>query len=165
MSARLSGLTWWCPLLAAPLLMPLPAVAATASSSFAVTATVVGACAITTTGLAFGSYAASQLDGSGTLLVTCTNGTPYVVALDAGTGSGASTAVRKMSGPASQSLDYMLYQDAARTVSWGNSAGVDTWSGSGSGAVQTLPVYGRIPAAQAAGAGSYSDTVTVTVSY
>ncbi|MFY0084261.1 spore coat protein U domain-containing protein, partial [Acinetobacter baumannii] len=40
------------------------------------------------------------------------------------------------------------------------------YSGTGTGAVQTVNVYGRIPAGSTLpSAGSYVDTVTVTVTY
>jgi len=38
-------------------------------------------------------------------------------------------------------------------------------AGTGTGAAQNLTVYGRIPASQFPGAGSYSDTVVVTLTY
>lgn len=144
---------------------PLTVWAATAASSFLVSATVVGACSVSATPVAFGSYVGAQLDAAGALGVTCTNGTDYSVGLDVGTGSGATSAVRVMNGPGSQTLHYSLYQDALRTVVWGSSIGVDTVAGTGSGALQAIAVYGRIPAAQSSSAGLYVDTVTVTVTY
>jgi len=150
---------------AALLVAPLLAAAATASSSFNVTATVVATCAVAATNVAFGSYSTSQLDGTGSISLTCTSATPYSVSLDAGTGSGATVAARKMSGPSSQTLTYSLYQDAARSTLWGNTVGLDAAAGTGNGTAQSITVYGRVPAAQYPGAGAYSDTITVTVTY
>lgn len=153
-------------LLAAALLMPGMARAQTATGSFNVTATVGSACSVSATNVAFGTYTASQLDANGSLSVTCTAGTSYAVGLSAGTGASATVAARRMTGPSSQTLVYSLYQDALRTLPWGSTGGVDTVAGVGTGATQSLSVYGRVPAAQlTAGAGSYSDTITVTVSY
>lgn len=147
-------------------LAPRAAQAQTATGSFNVTATVGSTCAVSATNVAFGAYTASQLDASGALSVTCTVGTTYAVGLSAGTGTGATVAARRMTGPSSQTLIYSLYQDALRTTPWGNTGGIDTVAGIGTGTTQTLSVYGRVPAAQlSAGAGSYSDTITVTVSY
>lgn len=147
-------------------LSPTAAHAQTATSSFNVTATVGATCAVSATNLVFGAYTATQLDGAGSLSVTCTMGTGYDVGLSVGAGAGATVAARRMSGPASQSLVYSLYRDALRTLVWGDTVGVDTVAGIGAGVAQTLTVYGRVPAAQlAAGTGNYSDTITVTVNY
>ncbi len=148
------------------LLAPGRALAQTATGSFNVTATVGSTCSVSASNVAFGNYTASQLDASGAVSVTCTNGTAYAVGLNAGTGTAATVATRRMTGPSSQTLIYSLYQDALRTLLWGNTVGIDTVAGTGNGATQTLTVYGRVPAAQlTVGAGSYTDTITVTVSY
>ena len=148
-------------------LWPALAGAAIDSDTFQVTATVVSSCDVEATDLNFGSYdpvSSTPLDASTTIQIRCTNGTGYVVSLNAGIGSGASIASRRMTNGAS-TLAYSLYQDAGRTILWGESAGVDTVAGSGDGSAQTLTVYGRAPAQQAAVAGAFSDTVTVTVTY
>jgi spore coat protein U-like protein len=63
-------------------------------------------------------------------------------------------------------LNYSLFSNAGRTTNWGNNIGTDTVAGTGTGALQTLTVYGRIPASQTtAPVGSYSDTITVTVTF
>lgn len=151
----------WLPLLWAPAI----ALPATATSTFNTTATVVATCAISATNVAFGSYSTAQLDATGSISITCTNGTTYTVALDAGVGASATLAARKMTGPSSQTLTYSLYQDVSRSTLWGDTAGVNTAAGTGSGAAQSLTVYGRIPSLQFPGAGTYSDTITVTLSY
>ena len=96
--------------------------------------------------------------------MSCTNTTPYTVALNAGTGTGATVAVRKMTSSA-QTLNYSLYQDNARGTVWGQTTGTDTVAGTGNGSAQALTVYGRIPAGQLPTPGSYSDTITATISY
>jgi spore coat protein U-like protein len=142
-----------------------PVGAATTTTTFSVTATVTATCQVSASTLAFGSYSAAQADASTTISVSCTNLTAYVVSLDAGTGSGATTSTRKMTGPSGQTLNYALFQDSTRLVNWGNVAGVDTVAGVGNGSAQSISVYGRIAASQFSTAGSYSDTVTVTITY
>lgn len=142
-----------------------PATAATAIGSMVVSATVLSSCIVAATPMAFGNYASSQVDSTASVVVTCSNGTAYNVGLDAGTGSGASVATRKMTGTSGASLDYMLYRDSARSAVWGSTVGTDTLAGTGSGAAQTISVYGRINASQYPGAGVYADTVVVTVTY
>ncbi len=66
-------------------------------------------------------------------------------------------------GPAT--LNYSMFRDAARTLNWGDTVGVDTVSGVGGGGVIPHTVYGRIPTGQFVATGPYSDTVTITVTY
>jgi spore coat protein U-like protein len=59
-------------------------------------------------------------------------------------------------------LAYFLYSDSPRSVPWG-STGIGI-TGTGTTSAPIL-VYGQIPGAQNAAAGSYADTVTVTVTF
>lgn len=136
-----------------------------ATTSFAVTTTVQANCAVSATALAFGAYAGTTLTASSTITATCTNTTTYNVGLNAGTGSGATVATRKMTGPSASILNYKLYSDAGYATNWGNTVGTDTVAKTGSGAAQTLTVYGQIPAGQYVTPGSYADTITVTLTY
>lgn len=138
-----------------------------ATGNFNVRMTVVSECKlITTNDLSFGSTGiwTSNIDQGTNMSVQCTNSTPYTVAL--GTGSfGTSVADRRMKNSSSaDTIAYQLYRDTARTQVWGTAAG-DTLSGTGTGVAQTLTVYGRVPVQGAVAVGSYSDTITVTVSY
>lgn len=153
---------------AALVAMPAVAIAATATTTFQVTATVISVCTVNATDLAFGNYDASAgapNDNSSTVNVTCSNGTPYTVALDAGTGAGATVAVRRMSN-GGNTLDYSMYTTAGRTTVWGDgTSGTSTQAGTGNGGAQAFTVFGRIPTGQFVTAGAYADTVTATVTY
>jgi spore coat protein U-like protein len=143
------------------------ALAQTSTSTFAVTATVLPSCTVVGgVPLAFGIVTPGvQRDGSVAVTATCTVGTPYTLALDAGTGSGATVALRRMTSGGS-TLDYTLYQDVARTTPWGDgTAGTSTRSSTGTGLLQTFTVYGRVPSSAAAAVGVYTDTITVTATY
>lgn len=138
------------------------------TDTMTVTATVVDACSVTANDLAFGNYnpvSSTPLDGATTLVITCTNGTGYTVSLNAGTGSGATVAARKMTETGGATLTYSLYRNAGRTNVWGVTGGSDTVAGAGTGAAQTLDVYGRAPINQTAIAGAYTDTIIATVAY
>ena len=94
----------------------------------------------------------------------CTDTTPYNIGLDAGTGTGATVTVRKLtSGGAT--VNYTLYSDTGRTTVWGNTVSTDTVAATGNGASQSYTVYGRVPAQTTPAPGTYTDTVTVTVTY
>lgn len=146
------------------LLMPNQSRAAAVTGTITVTATVLAVCTITAAPLVFGNYASTTLDATTTLLVLCTPSTTYDVGLSVGSGTGATVAARKMTNGVS-TLNYGLYTDPARTVAWGHTTGTDTLPGAGNGLVQTLTVYGRIPANQFVGPGVYTDVIVATVTY
>jgi spore coat protein U-like protein len=136
------------------LLAARPAVAGQASATFGVSATVLTNCTVTASNLNFGNYsasAASPTNMSTSLSVTCTNGLAYTVDLNGGN---------------SHSLNYQLYTTNGYASIFGDgTGGTITVSGSGNGSAQSIPVYGQIATAQYVPAGSYSDTISVTVNY
>ena len=134
-------------------------------TAFQVTANETPTCTISATNLSFADYTQAQLDGQSAISVSCTHSTPWNVGLNQGTSPGATVTTRKMTGPGATSLSYGLFQDAARTVNWGNTVGTDTVPGTGTGASQSLTVYGRIPASQTPVAGGYRDTITATLTF
>jgi spore coat protein U-like protein len=58
-----------------------------------------------------------------------------------------------------------LYRDSARSLTWGQTVGTDTAAGTGTGAAQTLTVYGRVAPQNTPAAGTYTSTVTATVTF
>ena len=133
-------------------------------------------CSTSATSLAFGSYnpfTVTALDSTGTVTVSCSLGgllsllVSYEIKLSAG-GSG-SYATRRMSSGIN-TINSNLYTTRGRTTIWGNGSG-----GTGSVSdgyllglgttVRNYTVHGRVPAKQNARAGSYLDSVTVTVEY
>jgi spore coat protein U-like protein len=141
--------------------------AATTTSTFTVSVTLAATCTINSAStLNFGNQGilSANVDQTSTIQVTCTNTTPYNIGLDAGTGSGATVATRKLtSGGAT--VNYTLYSDTGRTTVWGNTVGTDTVAATGNGTGQNYTVYGRIPTQTTPAPGTYSDTITVTVTY
>ncbi|UXI67313.1 Csu type fimbrial protein [Tahibacter amnicola] len=148
-----------------------PAIAATTTSTLNVAATVVDSCTAGGATLNFGQFdprTGSALTGNQNFTVQCTVGTDYTIALNAGTGDGASLAIRKMTGTnTSELLNYALFVDSGRTVIWGD--GTDTTemvSSDGTGSNQVFTVYGTILGGQTATpVDTYSDAVTITVTY
>lgn len=153
---------------AAASIIPTSTFAATATGNLNVRINIQGECKVVSAAdLDFGSKGVidANLDQTTTLSVQCTNTTPYTVGLNAGNGAGATVAVRKMTGPASATINYTIYRDAARTQLWGNTAGTDTVAGTGNGAAQSITAYGRVPPQNTPAPGVYSDVVAITVTY
>ena len=82
-------------------------------------------------------------------------------------GSSAAAPLRAMfngSEGAPQELGYQLYSDSAGGTVWGNTD-VTGKAITADGTAQDFTVYGRIPKTQTVTAGSFSDSVLVTLSY
>lgn len=119
-------------------------------------------CSVQSNGVAFGAYdtlSSAPLDGAGSVRVDCDTETSFTVALGAGSGSHEQ---RTMTDGQSILL-YNLYTEGSRSIVWGDGAGFDLVSATGTGV--DLTVFGRIPARQNIPAGTYVDTITVTISY
>lgn len=131
--------------------------AATATGQFNVTITIQSNCVLASaTDLAFGTQGviSANIDAQSTITVQCTNTTPYNIGLNVGNGAGATVAARKMTGPASATMTYSAYRDAARTLVWGQTIGTDTVAATGNGSAQPVTVYGRVPPQTTPGAGA-----------
>lgn len=145
--------------------------AGTATGTLSVTANVVDTCTVAASGnlLAFGAYTGAVNNTNGSLSLTCTDGDTYTVALNIGTGSGASFTNRVLTNPSpAGTMNYNIYTTSGRTTVWGDGTGsTATVAGTGTGATQTLTAYGQIPAGQTATVtpGNYTDTVTITVTF
>jgi spore coat protein U-like protein len=129
-------------------------------------------CTISTTSVDFGTYSttsAAPLNGVGGVRTDCRhNDAPSGVSIS--TGGSGSYAMRRMTNGSAQ-LQYNLFSDASRTSVWGNgSGGTVTVSppitqSVGLRRIREATIYGRIPAGQNVRAGTYTDTMFVTVSF
>jgi spore coat protein U-like protein len=143
--------------------------ASTSTTTFPVSAVINSACSVTASALSFGAYnptSGSPLDGTSAISVYCTVGSTYTVALDIGTGGGGYTARAIANG--ANVLDYNLYTSSARSTVWGDGTGAtSTVAGTGAGLLtaSTQTVYGRVAALQDKPAGTYTSTITVTVTF
>ncbi len=105
-----------------------------------------------------------NVDSVSTITVTCNggqSGNGYHVRLGQGLNAGGQQ--RRMRGTSGY-IKYELYRDPQRTSRWGNT-NYEGVAGVGTGQPQTLTVYGRVPAQTVPGAGLYSDTIVITLSY
>lgn len=147
-----------------------PARAESASANLVVNATVKPTCRVSTTPINFGDIDVTSglaIDATGTLSVTCTNGTAWEAFADPGTAPSATYTNRGMTkANVNGALKYNLYSDAGRSVVWGDMTSAFSIPGSGTGSVQNTTIYARISANQTTfPAGLYQDTVVVSVDY
>jgi spore coat protein U-like protein len=139
----------------------------TNTSNFDVSVKIVANCIISSSNLDFGQsqgVLTSAVNVNTNLSVTCSNTTPYNVGLNAGNGTGSSGTTRYMSGTGGNTatVQFNLFQTAGATL-WGNTQGTDTLAGVGNGTMQTLTVYGQIPAQTTPMPDTYKSTITATV--
>lgn len=139
--------------------------AATRTTTFQASASVAATCNINSAGVAdFGSRPGTQNNNTSSVTVTCTNSTPYDVALDPGTGAGATVTARDLTGPEAALLNNSLFRDSAQALNRGNTVGTDAVV-AGNGVAQAPTVFGAMPAGQPRVPGSSTDTITVTVTF
>ena len=141
-----------------------PASAGTVTGTMAVSLPVEEACNLDVRPLSFGTLGsgATRADADTSLGVACTPETAFTVSMD--DGQHRADGRRRMATASGEYISYDLYSDAARTRRWGASLTEAVGGQVAGGSAVTLPIYGRIETA-AAGAGAYSDVVTVTVSF
>lgn len=133
---------------------------------FTATASVAKQCTVSATDIDFGSQGTltSAALATSTITAKCTNTTAYQIGLDDGSNASGGTRRMKRSGSADY-VDYELYRDSGRTLRWGQTLNVDRVSATGNATSQGFTVYGRVPVQTTPRAGSYADTVKVTVTY
>lgn len=126
-----------------------------------VTANVVNMARITSVGdISFGDYdptdTTTPSDASGSVTVRATKALGYTIYIGND---------RTMSDGSGNNLSYELYSDSARTSAWGSDlAGGESTTSAGNSPLSHT-IYGRISAGQDVPAGSFSDTVTITVEW
>ena len=148
--------------------------AGTASGTMEVRTTVAMSCTISAEQMTFDSYdptATLDNDAEATLTSLCTSGGAVIITMDEGDhaqdGTSVEVPLRAMSngeGESAEELVYQVYSDSARGIVWGNTD-LTGKSITADGTAQAFTAYGRIPKNQTVGAGSFSDSVTVTLTY
>jgi spore coat protein U-like protein len=140
------------------------------TTSFTTSATLPASCTVNAQTLDFGTVGllATNRDAQSDLSIVCTRSAAYKIALGPGQNAGGlGVNARKMKSGA-VTIAYQLYQDASHSVVWGDTltgGGTNVKSDTGTGLTQTHTVYGRVPPQTTPAAGTYGDTVVVTVEY
>ncbi|MGL4859764.1 MAG: Csu type fimbrial protein [Enterobacteriaceae bacterium] len=117
--------------------------------------------------LNFGTYSslsriitATGTQNAGAIQVQCTVGTNYKIVM--GTGSNSSTVNPRYLASGANKISYNLYSDNAFQNIWDNVTGVSRVA---TGQQEWVPVYALVPSQSTPAAGTYSDSVQVTVSW
>ncbi len=131
------------------------------------------ACNVTATGINFGGYdvfATAPLDSTGSVTVTCDDVPPAnpVIAISAGAaGTFLPRRMRHASLP--DVLNYNVFTSPAMAAVWGDGTGGTATVAAGrvprNRPPRPVTIYARIPAGQNVSAGTYSDTLVVTITW
>ena len=136
-------------------------------SGFSVSGLVSSSCEANVTALNFGtlpSTISSLVDAEAVLNVQCTNATNFAIRLGLGNGAGVTDPTQRRMTNGASTLTYGVYQNAGRTIPWGNNPTNDV-AGTGIGLNQSFGVFGRVNSSQAAVPGLYTDNVVITIDY
>jgi spore coat protein U-like protein len=154
-------------------LVPTLSLAQSKTQNMPVRAQVNANCNFTTTNtMTFTGYdpsdpAGPNLDGTVDLGVRCTRGATVTIGIGPG-GNAAAVAGSDRAmriGATANVLGYDFYREPGRTTKWTDSgAGLVSFSPATNGPT-TIPIFGRVPGGQDVPAGTYTDTVVVTVNY
>jgi spore coat protein U-like protein len=138
---------------------------------FLVSATVARQCTVTpASDIILGSVpaTATNITGSNTISVTCTNTTPYFIGLAPSNGTTAGAGTMSGTGSNIDKVPYQLNSGSVTGPVWGNTATASSVgngvAGTGNGLPTTIPVYASAPSANYT-PDSYTDMVTVNVNY
>jgi spore coat protein U-like protein len=130
-------------------------------------------CALATTPVNFGNFdvfSGYVLDSTGTLTVSCNNPEQKPIPVNISINSGISGKFnpRQMQGSnGTDRLNYYLFTDPSGAVIWGDGTGGSSTVTGTVTKTSTLSstIYGRIPAGQNVGVGTYTDVLTATVTW
>ena len=147
-------------------LFAAPAHAGQMTYNMPVQAQVISGCTIATLPLIFNVPAPvnANVDSTSTLTVACTPNTPFIIEMNYGLhANGINRRVRNAA--ANAYMRYFIYRNAARSQAWGLGPSRDMVGNSGPTGHVVYTVYGRLQSTTSIAAGSYQDTVTVTITF
>ena len=137
----------------------------TESFSFQARATVTNNCLVSASNLVFGAGSPlSERRASAPLNVTCTANSSYQISMNGG--ASGNPAARTMKNSATgETVGYRISASADGAL-WGDgSAGTTVYTGTGTGAKQSVMMHGTVPRQRAPTPGNYRDTVTVRLTF
>lgn len=149
---------------------PGSAFAGSNSTTFTVQADVIKECAVDGGNLVFpnSGLLTTNIDATANIQIECTGAMPYTLNLS---NAGDYNAIYASGSPTGKSfsmlnggnrIGYLIYSDASRTTVLD---GVTPISGTSTGGVQQIPVYGRIYAQDSKPAGVYNQALGLTLTF
>lgn len=151
-------------ILAIYLLSPT-AFAQTSTNNFQVASTLNATCVINVTDIDFGVIKQSQdnlVNSSVNFL--CSNGVRWTATFGAGSGTTSERTLVNTQN-STEKLNYNLYKNGRGTIPVGAILGDSAYIYDGTGISQAFTIIAKVPAGQYVTPGTYSDVITVSVTY
>lgn len=142
-----------------------PALAATATASFSVTATVLSSCQATPSTQQFRSYATATTNAASTISVSCTQPTPYVVSLQAGDVPTESATIGKVTSSGTALPSGAQPSLPEHRINRGQTTETRTVAATGNGSPQWRAVPDRPATAKNPAPGVDPDAIMVSITY
>lgn len=147
--------------------------AGSVTTTLPVHVTVMPHCAVSASGIEFGTWSSQAVISKGTIAVTCAKGVEYQVALNAGGNFDPAVHARQLAGPdPNRKLPYRLYQDSSLSIEWGDRGYANSYPtgspvhGLGTNLPQSITVHGKVSGlTDRLPPGSYSDVTMVTIHF
>jgi spore coat protein U-like protein len=132
-----------------------------------VSANVIAGCTVSAMPMAFvviPPYVNANVDSTANILLRCAPNTPYTIDIDGGLYAQGINR-RVFSAAANAYLTYDVFRDPPKSQVWGSGSAKNLTGNSGATGLMVHTVYGRLNEKANMKAGSYQDTLTVTVSF
>lgn len=148
--------------------------AGTASTTLAVSAIVANNCTISSGIMNFNNYDPVVTNAAADLLVTqanafsvaCTKGAVTTIGADVGANAAGAVGTTRAMTNGTNFLSYELYVDISRTNIWQTTGASNLINYTSTGkAAASQTIYGKVVAGQDVAAGSYTDSVVMTINF
>lgn len=138
-----------------------------ATNQFPVSVNVVSGCTVVATPMVFFVPVPANVNvaSTATLTLQCSPNVAYVIDIDTGLNSQGATTRRVANAAQTQFLTYDIYKDPPRSQVWGRGNLKNVAGNSGASGVVVYTLYGLLNAKSTMTAGSYRDTLTITVTF
>jgi spore coat protein U-like protein len=133
--------------------------------------TVYAACSVSSTSINFGNYdflSSAPNTGIGSITLSCAPSADVTIAIGASSNSGAFSPRQMKDNVFGDTLEYGLYTGTTMIQVWGdgtNGTATVNVSNVKKNNISPIIIYGRIDPQQNVSAGSYSELLTVTITY
>ncbi|WP_165379687.1 Csu type fimbrial protein [Rickettsiales endosymbiont of Peranema trichophorum] len=144
------------------------AVGQTVVANMKITTTVQSVCTLSPTSINISQYTGAQVVMNSQINTVCTVGTPYSIMIDGGQNiSGSARRMKLTTAPQNTNNAYLSYILTSSGTPWGGDlnspGGTSSIPSVGTGTTQSIPITVLLPPNQIVMAGTYSDTVVVTL--
>ena len=145
---------------------PAGAAPGRATNQIRVSVNPISGCTVSAAPLAFFIPVPTNLnvDSTSSITIKCAPNTAFTIDIDRGLYNNGINR-RVFNAPNNAYINYDVYKDPPRSAVWGTGGAQNVPGNSGLTGIALLTVYGRVASVKTLKAGSYTDQLTVTISF